>query len=91
MDWRVITPSSSPKYMVKGTELNQAIVPGYNSRYAIVEIRTYDANWHADRGYSIRDADTISDEDVRNGKKPKQIAFFNFEDDALNFIKNKLD
>lgn len=87
MDYRSITPSNSPKYMVKGTELNQAIVPGYLSRYAIVEVRTYDADRHADRGYSIRDANTVSDADVKAGKKPKQIAFFNFEDDALNYIK----
>ena len=88
MDWRIITPSNSPKYMVKGTELNQAIVPGYQSRYALVEVRTYDANRQADRGYSVRDAATVSDEDVRNGIKPKQIAFFNFEDDAIEYVNN---
>lgn len=88
MNWRPITPSNSPKYMVKGTELNQAIVPGHQSRYALVEVRTYDKEGHADRGYSVRDAATVTDEDVKNGKKPKQIAFFNFEDDAINYVNN---
>lgn len=87
MEWRSITPSNSPKYMVKGTELNQAIVPDCMSRFALVEVRTYDAEGNADRGYSIRDAHTVTDADVAAGKKPKQIAFFNFEDDAINFIK----
>lgn len=90
MDYRSITPSNSPKYMVKGTELNQAIVPGYGCRYALVEVRTYGADGHADRGYSIRDAHTVSDAEVIAGKRPKQIAFFNFEDDALAYIA-KLD
>lgn len=88
MNWHPVTLSNSPKYMVKGTELNRAIVPGYQSRYALVEIRTYDEDGNADRGYSVRDAATVTDEDVRNGKKPKQIAFFNFEDDALNYVNN---
>ena len=87
LNWKSITPSNSPKFMVTGTELNQAIVPGFNGRYAIVEVRRYDEDRHADRGYSIRDAETISDEDIRNGKKPKQIAYFKYEDDAINFIK----
>ena len=74
--------------MVKGTELNQAIVPGNLSRYALVEVRTYDKDGHADRGYSVRDAATVTDAEVAEGKKPKQIAFFNFEDDAINFVNN---
>jgi hypothetical protein len=87
MNWKPITPSNSPKFLVKGTELNQAIVPGFNSRYALVEVRTYDLDGHADRGYSVRDAATVSDAEVREGKKPKQIAFFNFEDDAIKFVE----
>lgn len=91
MEWRSITPSNSPKYMVKGTELNQAIEPNCMSRFALVEVRTYDTEGHADRGYSIRDAHTVTDAEVAAGKKPKQIAFFNYEDDAINFIKGLLN
>lgn len=53
--------------------------------------RRYDEDGHADRGYSIRDATTISDEDIKNGKRPKQIAFFHYEDDAIDFIKSLKD
>jgi hypothetical protein len=88
LKWQSLTPSNSPKFMVKGTELNQAIIPGYNSRYALVEVRTYDVDRQADRGYSIRDAATVSDQDIKDGKRPKQIKFFNHEDDAINFIKS---
>lgn len=91
LNWRTLTPSNSPKFMVKGTELNQALCRLHNSRYAIVEVRRYDQNGHADRGYSIRDATTVSDADVKAGKKPKQIAYFDYEDDAINFIKSQKD
>ena len=91
LNWQPLTPSNSPKFMVKGTELNQAVCRLHNSRYAIVEVRTYDVNRQADRGYSIRDAATISDEDIKNGKRPKQIAFFHYEDDAIDFIKSLKD
>ena len=50
-------------------------------------IQRYNSDRQADRGYSIRDAATVSDEDVKNGKKPKQIAYFLFEDEAINYIK----
>lgn len=88
--WRSL-PYAPHKFMVVGTELSQAIVPNCNSRYAIVEVRRYDENRQADRGYSIRDAATVSDEDIRNGKRPKQIAYFKYEDAAIEFLKKLLD
>ena len=91
LNWQSLTPSNSPKLMVKGAELNQAVCRLHNSRYAIVEVRIYDINRHADTGYSIRDAATVSDAEVKAGKRPKQIAYFNYEDDAINFIKSLKD
>lgn len=88
--WKSL-PYSRDKFMVVGTELSQAIVPGCNSRYAIVEVRRYDENKQADRRYSIRDAATVTDEDVKNGKRPKQIASFNYEDEAIEYCKKLLD
>ena len=82
---------SPEKLFVTGTELNQALVPGCNSRYAVVEMRRYDAARQADRGYSIRDAATVSDEDVKNGKRPKSIAYFNNEDEMLEYCKKLVD
>jgi hypothetical protein len=85
--WKSITPSNSPKYMVKGTELNYMFA-GVNSRYAIVEVRSYDKDRNADRSYIIRDAYTVSDEDIKNGVRPKIVARFDFEDDALKYCQN---
>lgn len=85
--WKSITPSNSPKFMVKGTELNYMLA-GKNNRYAIVEVRSYDKDRMPDRVYAIRDAHTVSDEDIKNGVRPKVVAVFEFEDDALNFCKN---
>lgn len=85
--WKSITPSNSPKFMVKGTELNYMLA-GVNSRFAIVEVRSYDKNRMPDRVYVIRDAHTVSDEDIKNGVRPKVVAVFEFENDALNFCKN---
>jgi len=85
--WKSITPSNSPKYMVMGTELNYMLA-GVNSRYAIVEVRSYDKDRNADRLYIIRDAHTVSDEDIKNGVRPKIVARFNFEDDALKYCQN---
>lgn len=85
--WHPITPSNSPKFMVKGTELNYMLA-GANSRFAIVEVRSYDKDRNADRMYAIRDANTVSDEDIKNGVRPKIVAWFSFEDDALEYCKN---
>ena len=76
--------------MVVGCEIDQAIVPNCLSRYAIVMVRRYDNERNADLGYSIRDAATVSDEDIRNGKKPKQIAYFLYEDEAIKYLENIL-
>lgn len=84
--WKPITPSNSPKFMVKGTELNYMLA-GANSRYAIVEVRSYNKDRNADRNYIIRDAHTVSDEDIKNGIRPKIVARFEFEDDALDYCK----
>jgi hypothetical protein len=90
LEWKTITPSNHHRYMVVGCEIDQAIVPNCLSRYAIVMVRRYDSERNADLGYSIRDANTITDEDIRNGKRPKQIAYFLYEDEAIEFIKKLL-
>jgi hypothetical protein len=84
--WRNVTPSNDPKFLVSGTELNNRIVPGTRSRYQLCEVRSYDreARTH-DRRYAVRDAATVTDADIREGKRPAIVAWFDFEDSALNF------
>jgi hypothetical protein len=70
LEWHTVTPSHSPKFMVKGTELNQATVPGTLSRFVVVEVRAYDADRMATTFYQVRDAETVSDADVAAGRRP---------------------
>ena len=82
--WRSVTPSNSPKFMVKGTELNVALA-GRNSRYQICEIRSYDKDGFADRIHYVRDAETVSDSDVREGRRPAIVYRCETLDEALKF------
>lgn len=86
LNWRTITPAHDPKFLVRGTELSVAIVPGHHSRFQICEIRTYirlDNGYECDREYAIRDADKVSDQDVREGKRPPIVGRFASLDEAL--------
>lgn len=84
--WRNVTPSNNPKYLVSGTELNNMIVPGLHSRYQLCEIRSYDrATQSHDRRYAVRDAATVTDEQVREGKRSQIVAWFDYEDQALAY------
>jgi hypothetical protein len=78
LNWRNITPVGNPKFWVRGTELNNALC-GPQSRYQICEIRVYDKDRNADRAYTVRDAATVTDEEVKQGIRPKIVA--NFDDD----------
>lgn len=84
LNWRNVTPSNSTKFLVKGTELNVALC-GPLSRFQICEVRAYDAERNADREYVVRDAHTVSDADVRAGKRPAIVARFTDEYDAINY------
>lgn len=69
LHWTTILSSSDPKFLVKGHELSQALY-GPNSRFAIIEVRTYDKDRFGGVRYRVRDAVTVSDADVRKGKRP---------------------
>lgn len=84
LNWRNVTPSNSPKFLVKGTELNAALC-GPLSRFQICELRAYDAEGCADRSYVVRDAQTVNDADIREGKRPAVVAHFADEYDAISF------
>lgn len=85
LNWHTVTGSNSPKFMVKGTILATALC-GQNSRYKLSEIRCYDAEGHADRRYTVADAEAISDVEVKAGKRPPMVARFNDYSEALEFV-----
>lgn len=75
------------EFLIKGTELSQALC-GQNKRYALIEVRCYNKDGHADRFFRIRDAATVSDENIKNGKRP-QIVFETFDyDAAIKYIED---
>ena len=88
LNWRSLCPSHSPKFLVKGTELSFAIC-GPLSRFAVYEVRSYDAERNADRQYVIRDAETVSDADLKAGKRPAIVARFDGLDEVEQFLEDK--
>ncbi len=88
LNWRNVTPSNSPKFLVRGTELNVALC-GHLSRFQICETRSYDrVSREYDRIYVVRDAHAINDENVRSGKRPPIVARFATLDEAEAFCWN---
>lgn len=87
LEWRTVTHSQSDKFLVRGTEITNAIVPGTLSRFQICEIRTYDRGdpFPHGRKYAIRDAATVSDAQVRDGKRPEIVHWAKDELAALEW------
>lgn len=84
--WSSIIDSRSPKFLVKGHELAQAlVVPGY--RFAIIEVRSQEIDENGVRypgtRYRVRDAHTVSDADVKAGKRPGVVFDCQGFDEAL--------
>ena len=74
--------------MVEGTELNVTVC-GHLSRFQICEIRHWIRNGkeqEADRIYFVRDASTVTLEQVREGKRPNVVARFATLDEAEAFV-----
>lgn len=70
--------------------MNNATVPGTLSRFQICEIRAYDADGHADRRYAIRDASTVTDAQVREGKRSQIVEWFPDELAALEWCAKQI-
>lgn len=84
LEWRTVTSSLSPAAKVRGTVLEQALAPGFLSRFAVQSVRTsrYVASKEAQDGrgyvqldctYQIADAHTVSDAETREGISPRVV------------------
>jgi hypothetical protein len=73
--------------MVKGQELSVAIVPDCLSRFAISEVRVYNPDGFPDRAYAVRDASSVSDAEVRAGKRSRVVARFPDEAAAVAYCR----
>jgi hypothetical protein len=88
LNWRSLTPEfGRSAFLVKGTELSVALYTP-NPRFCLYEIRTYAADGFPDRAIIVRDAETVSDAEVKAGVRPKIVGRFDNEDDAINFCRN---
>lgn len=81
-DWQSLMASNDQRYFVKGHELARQMTSDY--RFAIVETRTWDGV-HSGTTYRVRDAHTVSDDDVRAGITAK-ITFQGSYDECVAFI-----
>ena len=91
LNWRTVTHSRDAKFLVRGTELSIAIVPNTLHRFQLCEIRTVsrgDEGFEHDREYAVRDAYTVSDADVAARVRPKIVARFPTEAEALAWCAN---
>lgn len=87
LNWQNVTPSNSPKFLVRGTELNRAIVPGTLSRFQVCELRTVSRSTEGldyDREYVLRDAATVTLEQVAAASRPAIVGRFPTLDAALD-------
>lgn len=60
LNWSSLIDSRDPKFTVKGTRIAQAVY-GWRSRFAIVEVRTRDADGYMSTTYRIADVEAASD------------------------------
>lgn len=91
--WRSITPSTYPAFMVKGTELSFGIVPDTCHRFGISEVRAFvmeHGKLVPDRIYRVRDAESVTDEEVRNRVRPRIVATFTTEAEALAYCASAI-
>ena len=84
LKWRTVTPSNDTQFLVKGTELSNAIY-GLHSRFQICEIRCMGDDGFYDRHYYVRDAATVTLAQVANGKRPEVVSRFVTLDGAMDY------
>lgn len=90
LNWRTICGSNDPRHLVKGTEIEVCYPAGYHNRFALYSVRTVsregDHTVH-DMRYRVRDAGTVSDAQVREGKRPDIVCEVDRLDDALAYCR----
>ena len=78
MEWVTVTSARnhpSCRFLVKGTVLARAVVPGTLGRYVVESVRSYPDGTGGFPGetFRLRDADTVTDDEVRDGVAPRAV------------------
>jgi len=96
--WFTINASTTPISEKDGTELAGTYVAGYGYRFCIISVRK--TRWvkdsflskggyvELDADYVIRDAYTVSDDEVRHGVRAKVVYRTDDLDKAVKFIED---
>lgn len=88
LNWTTIVNSRDPKFLVKGTELARAVC-GENSRFALYEVRAYEADGEPTMKFRVRDGETVTLDEVKHGARPK-VVFETYDyDEAVAFVNQK--
>jgi len=89
--WRTLCRDSDPKYLVRGTEIDCTFY-GPMHRFMIYSVRALvpapewsDNRFELDFEYHVRDAESISDAQVKAGERPKVVARFKTLEEATRY------
>lgn len=85
-DWETVTTYRDPRFLVKGVELAFTVC-GAQMRFAICEHRAMTAEGEPSVIYRVRDAETVSDAEVKHGLRPKVVARFHTFEEAETFVR----
>ncbi len=67
--WKTLVPGRDKRFNVKGTELSGAILP--NPRFAVYEVRSLESDGMPSVFFRVRDAETVTDAEIRDGIRPR--------------------
>lgn len=87
LDWFVPMNYDSSRRNVKGTRLMGAFYPARSCRFCIYEVRTMLADASLSTTYHVTDAETVSDADVRLGRRPSVVFRSDDIDDCLRYCE----
>lgn len=94
LNWEILVHGNDPKIWVKGTEIERCCPDGFRHRFAIYSVRVI--GWEVFEGkgfnaydvrYRVRDAEAISDADVKAGKPCPIFGEYATLDEALAAIE----
>ena len=96
LNWQTLVPGNDPKQLVRGTEIERCIPPGFRSRFAIYSVRMIvivrkpSGNYsHTvyDVYYRVRDVEAANDQHFKDGKPAPIFGEYATLDDALAAIE----
>lgn len=95
LDWEILIKPNQSDYLVKGKELARARIVSplpvwARHRFYIYEVRQLDKDGMPGIGYHVRDAETVTLAEVKDGARPK-VVFRNISlHQCIEFVETNL-